>query len=144
MSTDRLGSSGHRYAPDEHLPQGAIRLAVLEFLRVRELGGDCELPDAWWAGIQTWRFMNPSVLTRKPLYSSPHFRRTNTGLPVSSCMNGLGLTGFTWAEHERNTASQRAHRRSPWWTAEESHVPPKTETCDAKLTLQLSLVDSHV
>ena len=39
--------------------------------------------------------MKPSVLTKKPLYSSPHLSLTNTGLPVSSCMNGLGLTGAT-------------------------------------------------
>ena len=44
----------------------------------------------------TWRFMYPSVLTRNPRYSNPHFNRTNTGFPVSSWRNGFGLTGLTW------------------------------------------------
>ena len=41
------------------------------------------------------------MLTRNPLYSSPHLRRTKTGFPVSSCKNGFGLTGETYEQTKK-------------------------------------------
>jgi hypothetical protein len=49
------------------------------------------------------------VLTRNPLYSSPHLRRTNTGFPVSSCKNGFGLTGETYEPNQKKS-TQEAER----------------------------------
>lgn len=42
-------------------------------------------------------FMYPSWLTKYPLYSKPHFNLTQTCLPVKSCKNGFGLTGWICA-----------------------------------------------
>jgi hypothetical protein len=83
-----------KYIPNEYFSQCTVRFTVLEFFGVGQLEG-CERNTRQLV-ILTWRFMKLSVLTRNPLYSSPHLSFTYTGFPVSSCMNGFGFTGLTW------------------------------------------------
>ena len=40
------------------------------------------------------RFMYPSVETRNPLYSWPHFSLTMTGFPTRELRKGLGFIGM--------------------------------------------------
>jgi hypothetical protein len=42
----------------------------------------------------TCKFIYPSVLTKYPLYSSPHFNFAQTCFPVRSCKKGFGLIGW--------------------------------------------------
>jgi hypothetical protein len=55
--------------------------------------------------------MKLSVLTKKPLYSSPHLSFTKTGLPVSSCINGFGFTGLTYG-HQSNVSRVKTMRNA--------------------------------
>ncbi len=97
------------YAPYEHLSKSAVRLAILELFRVGQLQKR-KIPMSESLLVQstkerrTWRFMYPSVLTKNPLYSNPHLSLTYTGLPVSSCMNGFGLTGLTCTTKQPTSA----------------------------------------
>ena len=84
--------------PDEYLAQRPVWLTILKLFRISQLRGIThfdQLNRKERFESLTWRFIYPSVLTKNPRYSNPHFKRTNTGLPVSSWRNGLGLTGPT-------------------------------------------------
>ena len=77
--------------------------------------------------------MYPSVLTKKPLYSSPHLSLTYTGLPVSSCINGFGLTGLTYAKIQKISTYPRhktllQHSQTTWWS-ENKQTSPTPNTC---------------
>lgn len=104
------------HTPNKNFSQGTIWLSVLVFLRVRQLRIDAvSSRKVKTYERRTWRFIYPSVLTKKPLYSSPHFRRTNTGFPVSSCKNGFGFTGLTCGIREQCRTSKWRNSQQPWW-----------------------------
>ena len=84
--------------PDEYLAQSPVWLTILKLFRISQLQGITHFDQLNRKGrceSLTWRFIYPSVLTKNPQYSNPHFKWTNMGLLVSSWRNGLGLTGPT-------------------------------------------------
>lgn len=65
--------------------------------------------------------MYPSWLTKYPLYSKPHFNLTQTCLPVKSCKNGFGLTGWIWTDGENGVSlSGRGRRYAEWFSQQTS------------------------
>ena len=72
-------------------------------------------PSMYSSVLASWRFMYPSVETRKPLYSWPHLSFTITAFPVRELRKGFGFIGIVdmvrrrgWARSLRSECKGQA------------------------------------
>ena len=67
----------------------------------------CDTPSMYSSHCSNCRFMYASLLSKYPLYSSPHLSRTNTTLPASSSRNGRGLWNSVCRQGEIQSSNAR-------------------------------------